>query len=138
MSQENVEIVRRWIGDYNRRHTEGLIGLTDPEFVFRSYFVTIESLIPGLRRLADLLHRTRRRLRALRGRPERHDRRGLRRSDGCSCQVARQGEGAEGETPIHTAFWLKTGKVFRMETYSDRAEALEAVGLSEQDAHADS
>jgi ketosteroid isomerase-like protein len=46
--------------------------------------------------------------------------------------------GAEGETPIHTAFWLKTGKVFRMETYSDRAEALEAVGLSEQDAHADS
>ena len=28
MSQENVEIVRRWIGDYNRRHTEGLIGLT--------------------------------------------------------------------------------------------------------------
>jgi ketosteroid isomerase-like protein len=31
-----------------------------------------------------------------------------------------------------------TGKVTRWEEYLDRAEALEAVGLSEQDAHADS
>jgi hypothetical protein len=33
---------------------------------------------------------------------------------------------------------VRDGKVIRMENYDDRREALEAVGLSEQDAHADS
>lgn len=39
--------------------------------------------------------------------------------------------GARAETPIVSAFWLRAGKVFREETFTDRAEALEAVGLSE-------
>jgi len=45
---------------------------------------------------------------------------------------------------IHAEWWLalvytfRDGKVLRVEEYFDRAEALEAVGLSEQDAHADS
>ena len=45
--------------------------------------------------------------------------------------------GAYGQTPLLAAFWLRDGKVYREETFTDRAEALEAVGLSEQDAHAD-
>jgi ketosteroid isomerase-like protein len=39
--------------------------------------------------------------------------------------------GAHGETPIVAAFWVRAGKVFREETFTDRAAALEAVGLSE-------
>ena len=35
MSQENVEIVRRWIDDYNSRDTESLFAITDPDFEFR-------------------------------------------------------------------------------------------------------
>ena len=49
-----------------------------------------------------------------------------------------KGSAAEGETPVQIAFWLRAGKVFRIKTFSDRRDALEAVGLSEQDAHADS
>ena len=33
---------------------------------------------------------------------------------------------------------FRDGKVLRMRTYASRREALEAAGLSEQDAHADS
>ena len=39
--------------------------------------------------------------------------------------------GALGETPVLPAFWLRARRVFRAETFTDRAEALEAVGLSE-------
>jgi ketosteroid isomerase-like protein len=35
-------------------------------------------------------------------------------------------------------YLLRNGKIARIDFYIDRAEALEAVGLSEQDAHADS
>ena len=35
-------------------------------------------------------------------------------------------------------YTLRKGKIFGVEFFSDHAEALEAVGLSEQDAHADS
>jgi hypothetical protein len=44
-----------------------------------------------------------------------------------------KGSGAHGQTPIVAAFWLRAGKVFREETFTDRADALEAVGLSEQE-----
>jgi hypothetical protein len=39
--------------------------------------------------------------------------------------------GAYGQTPVVAAFWLRAGKVYREETFTDRAEAIEAVGLSE-------
>ena len=33
MSQANVEIVRRWVGAYNRRDVDGLVGMTDADVV---------------------------------------------------------------------------------------------------------
>ncbi len=39
--------------------------------------------------------------------------------------------GAEGKTPIYVVFWLRASKVLREETFTDRAEAFEAAGLSE-------
>ena len=39
--------------------------------------------------------------------------------------------------PLFVAAWVKAGKVFHMHTYADGKEGFEAVGLSEQDAHAD-
>jgi len=40
--------------------------------------------------------------------------------------------------PLVVAAWLRASEVFRIETFTDRSDALEAVALSEQDAHADS
>jgi ketosteroid isomerase-like protein len=44
--------------------------------------------------------------------------------------------------PVEVMFWfvytLRDAKIIRCEMFQDRAEALEAVGLSELDVHADS
>ena len=44
MSRENVEVVRRFFEVYNRRDFEGILGVIDPTFEFRSRFVGIESV----------------------------------------------------------------------------------------------
>jgi hypothetical protein len=46
--------------------------------------------------------------------------------------------GAEVTTQSAGVYFLSAGKIERVEYYAKRGEALEAVGLSEQDAHADS
>jgi len=138
MSQENVELVRRWIEAYNRRDMEALNRLDDPDFEFRSIFVGIESLFRGPEGLDAYF-------KAL---DDAYDRFLLVPSDFIDAGAAvlmvasvdwrGKESGAQGDTPIVAAFWLRAGKVFREETFTDRAEALEAVGLSEQDARAGS
>jgi hypothetical protein len=43
-----------------------------------------------------------------------------------------------GDIPATNVWDLADGKIRRVRIFLDRREALEAVGLSEQDAHADS
>jgi hypothetical protein len=43
MSQEGLEVVRRWIEAYNRRDIDGLLGLSDVDIEFRSIFAAIET-----------------------------------------------------------------------------------------------
>ena len=49
-----------------------------------------------------------------------------------------KGSGARVERAGGTAYWIRDGKFWRIRSYLDPAEALEAVGLSQQDAPADS
>ena len=50
-----------------------------------------------------------------------------------------KGSGAEVQTHLTAHLWtLKDGKAVRMQSYWERADALQAVGLSEQDAQAGS
>ncbi len=46
-----------------------------------------------------------------------------------------RGSGIEAEWGLAIVYTLRDGKVFLAEEYFDRSEALEAVGLSDQDAH---
>ena len=46
--------------------------------------------------------------------------------------------GAEVDIPVAHAWTIRAGEIVRFQTFRSHAEALEAVGLSEQDAHADS
>jgi hypothetical protein len=43
MSQENVEVVRRWTEAHNRRDIDGLLELSDVDIEFRSIFAAIET-----------------------------------------------------------------------------------------------
>ena len=49
-----------------------------------------------------------------------------------------RGSGVETETPLALVTEVKNGKTISVRGYLDPKQALEAVGLSEQDAHADS
>src|SRR3954451_8273186 len=132
MSQENVEVVRRFVEAYNRRDLEGMIELMDPTFEFRSRFVALESVHSAsegfLHTYFEMLD-------------EAYDHFEIVLSEYLDAGAAvltaghaewrRKASGARGETPILPAFWLRAGKVFRADTFTDRAEALEAVGLSE-------
>jgi ketosteroid isomerase-like protein len=135
MSQENLELVRRWIELFNRRDTAGLIELTEPDFEMKSLLVAIESDFRGEE---DFPHGY---FEQIDGAYERFQSVPDEFIDAGAAVlvVARlkwrgRVSGAHGETPVVAAFWVRDGKVFREETFRDRAEALEAVGLSEQDA----
>jgi ketosteroid isomerase-like protein len=47
------------------------------------------------------------------------------------------GHGPDANLELTIVFSVRKGKIFYIEFFWDHAEALEAVGLSEQDAHAD-
>ncbi len=130
MSADNVEAIKRWTEAYNRRDLEALIELTDPDCAFRSRFVGMESLF-----------------RAYDGFPhayfemldEVYDRFELLPSEfidagAAVLMVARaewrgKASGAEGVTPIVPAFWLRARRVLSAQTFTDRDEAFDAVGL---------
>jgi ketosteroid isomerase-like protein len=61
--------------------------------------------------------------------------------DAVVVRIRQEGRGASTGVPVQVTFWfvfsLKDAKVVRFEMFQDRNEALQAVGLSEQDAHAD-
>jgi ketosteroid isomerase-like protein len=132
MSQENVEVVRRFMEAYNRRDFGSINELIDPTFEFRSRFVGIESVHRASEGFPDTYFKML---------DEAYDRFEVVLSEfidaGAAVLTAGHAEwrgkssGLEGETPVLPAFWLRARRVFRAETFTDRAEALDAVGLSE-------
>ena len=130
MSQENVEIARRWNAAYNRRDMEALFALTASDFEFRSIFLSMESIYRGHEGLGAYFE-------AIEDAYERFVVVVDEFIDaGAAVLVAANVEwrgkesGAEGTMPLLVAAWLRAGVVFRIETFTDRSEALEAVGLS--------
>jgi ketosteroid isomerase-like protein len=140
MSQENVEIVRRLNDAFNRRDFERLFQTLDPDVEWIPIMAVLEGRVyrghAGVREWIEHLsadwevfetHQEEFRLVGDRVLILGHWR-----------AIAR-GSGIELRTqPASWVVVVQDGKVVRLQTYTDRKEALEAVGLSEQDAHADS
>ena len=139
MSQENVEIVRRAIDAFNRRDLDGAMRDTDAEVELdwsrsrgfqagvyrgqeasRAFWASWLEMFDEVTNYPDefiecgehvvVPNRAR-----LRGR-----------------------DGVEVETRSAVVVTLRNGRIVDWRLYQEKAEALEAVGLSEQDAHADS
>jgi ketosteroid isomerase-like protein len=138
MSQENVERLRQIYAAINDGDDEPLLDFLHPDFVYR----TREELPGGgsysaadlLSRLAEL----REIFRATRFDPEEF----INCDKGVVVLVRGTGTGRVGGVPIDEHLFhvwkIEDAKARALCTYSNRAEALEAVGLSEQDAHTDS
>ena len=138
MSEENVEIVRAAFEAYNVGDLDALRDLYNPDaMIVRGLegwpepgpFVGREAIMRLFEQLreawdADALEP-------------------ISFIDGSDRVVVRQiwrgeGRGPELHMEFTVLFTMRKGRVFLMEYFWDHAEALEAVGLSEQDAHADS
>ena len=139
MSQENVEIIRR---GYERfAASAGAGGTAAPDFVwdmskFRGWpeqqtYEGAEGARAFLRDWIAAWDEWEIEVEAL------HD-----AGDKVVAIVRQRGRSKTSGLPVEMAFgqvWtIRDGKSARMEMYADPAEALEAAGLSEQDAHADS
>jgi ketosteroid isomerase-like protein len=137
MSQENVEIARRWNEAYNRRDLDTLIELTDPDFEMKSIFVSIESVFRGYEGFPHAYFEAV---------GDAYERFQVTADDyidaGAAvlvlCRIEWRGResGAEGTVPLAVAAWLKAGRIFYIESFADVTDGFRAVGLSEQDAHA--
>jgi ketosteroid isomerase-like protein len=136
MSQENVEVMEAVYAAIRRHDLDGFLALVHPEIEFRSLVAEAEGQAlrghEGVREWWDSVIRSL----ALRPTPEKIESfrdRGITR-----LSVVGTVEGVEVPESQWMAWRVRDGLLFWWEIFRTEAEALEAVGLSEQDAHADS
>jgi ketosteroid isomerase-like protein len=138
MSQENVEIVRGAIEAWNAGDMDALGDVYDPNIVVRYADGWPEGSKPNIGREVVVRQWEQQR--------EPFDRDTLEEIEVIDLGdrvVMRQmwravGRGPDLNIEVTTVSTLRKGKMILLEFFWDHAEALEAVGLSEPDAHADS
>jgi len=140
MSQEKVEIVRRMSDAFNRRDFEELFQTIDPDVEWKPIMSALEGRvyrghagvrdwIEDLSAYWELFETHQEQFRVI----------GDRVLILGHWRARARGSGIELDTqPASWVVEVQRGKIVRLQTYTNRKEALEAVGLSEQDAHADS
>jgi ketosteroid isomerase-like protein len=151
VTQENVEIVRRIYsvldlsvpGAINTagEPPEPARSLIDPEIEWQGprEFPDLAEPVYGYKGMAQYVAKIAEALDDYRMVPERFIDAGNDRVLVFSREGGRgKGSGADVETHLTAHLWtLRDGKAIQMKSYWERADALEAVGLSEEDAQAD-
>ena len=135
MSQENVENVRRAFEAWLRGDIEEALAGLDPDIVYKP---AQEEAVQGL----DAVRASWERWQASWQEQEVTLEETIDAGDHVIQAILFRGRGRGSGIEVEGRFFqvltIKDGKAVRWEEFSDRAEALEAVGLSEQDARAGS
>ena len=142
MSQENVEIVYRARDAFNHRDLEALAEMTHDDLEFSSVLTAVDaggSTYHGPKTWATYFAR----MDDAWGDWRVADFRAFDAGDDRVAAVFRlvgtgKSSGARVDRLIGLVYQLRDGKLWRMQSYLEPTEALEAAGLSEQDVHADS
>jgi ketosteroid isomerase-like protein len=128
MSQENVEVVREFWDAYSRGDFDHVLALSDPH-------VVLVSLEEGALYGADAVRENYERWQEAWQEPETTVEEVIGTGDHVVVMARFQGRGrASGvkvEERLYEVYTLRKGKVLRVDEFSERADALEAVGLSE-------
>ena len=139
MSQENVEVVRRAYRAWSEGDLETLIQACDPGVELH---LPEGGLNVGIRRGPEAIRQFLQGLLEVWGdlsaEPEKVFEAGDQVVVFLRVRVRGKGSGVEVEARPAHLITLRADKATRIVVYPDPAKALEAVGLSEQDAHADS
>jgi ketosteroid isomerase-like protein len=142
MSQENVELVLRAREAFNRRDLRALAELTHDDFEFVSVLTAVDAG-GGTYRGPDAWGSYFARMDDSWADWQVEDFRVFDAGDDRVAALFRlvgtgKSSGARVDRAVGVGYWLRNGKFWQMRSYLDPADALEAVGLSKQDAHADS
>src|SRR6266511_2171014 len=137
MSQENVELVQRLIQVYNDRSFEENSDLIDPEVIWDLSRVQLPdgTSLHGPSEFRDFMETWEEGFDTERMEAEEI----LDAGDRVVVFIRHRGHGRlsgiDVEQRIAMVWTFRNGRVVRMDMYPTRRQALEAVGLSEQDAH---
>ena len=136
MSQENVEIVKAVFRGLDDAGVDGMLPFLHEEF---EYFPAEErGSVHGHDGLRRYFRRWMEAWDEFHLRPTEFLDAGDHVFVGAALNGRGRGSGVEVRMEGWSVWLIRGERAARCEEYSDRAEALEAVGLSEQDAHADS
>jgi uncharacterized protein len=138
MSQENVEIVRRQADAVNRRDVDAVLSDMDPEIEFIPRRAAVQGTYHGHKGIRDFFADTFETFDLFEATNEEIHDLGDRIVSIGKLRIRGKGGGVEVTVPTAIVLALRNGKIVRFEDFSERSRALESVGLSEQDAHADS
>ena len=133
MSQENVEILRRLFETWNRGDFDAVAAFYDPEVEFnpgrlppgeKTRYIGREGVKEWIRNANDEWD-------SVTAEPEERIEVGSDRILAIDRWHFHGGDGIEIEEELPTIFTFRNGLIVRGDGFTDRAEALEAVGLSE-------
>jgi uncharacterized protein len=134
MSQENVEIVRRFYEAWSRREEETQTAAFAPEIEFRTAGlaspVGLDAVYFGHAGLRKFTHEFREPWEQLFADPERI----IERGEQVVVLVRLRGKGRDGievERAFAHVWTMRGGRAVRIDGYADQQKALEAAGLSE-------
>ena len=137
MSQENVEVVRSIQDDWNRGDTTVDPERIHPDLEYLPRRAATEGAYRGLAGLESFIADTLEVFEKFELHTEFADL-GERVLSWGHIHVRARGSGIETDIEIGGVYEFRDGKVVRWEDFGSKDKALDAVGLSEQDAHADS
>jgi ketosteroid isomerase-like protein len=140
MSQENVEIVRRFWDASDRQDLQAVFALYDPAVVWVQHSGPFD--MQGTYLGHDGVRKAWRDWVESFKTVAVHAHTFIDAGESVIVGWRMSGEGKASDAPAHIPGWsihtLRNCRLIRIDVFNTKAEALEAVGLSEQDAHADS
>jgi ketosteroid isomerase-like protein len=139
MSQENVEIVRRVTAAWERRDSEAVFALYDPAIVWKSGAGVIPGTYHGHEGVRQFFREWLEAFETYHAQAEAFIGAGDSVVVGYRGSARGKASGVEiGDWIFWLVYRIRNGLVTHIDTFESKAAALEAVGLSEQDAYADS
>jgi ketosteroid isomerase-like protein len=134
VSQENVEIVKRFADAFNERDVETFVALTTPEFEWTTSMATVEGEVfigrKGIETYFERMIESWAEFRVVSG-----EFRDLADTDSVlwhgDLAGRGRGSGVPVTTPLDFICDVRDGKIWRLRSFLDHAEALRAAGLTE-------